>query len=134
MNFEQIEKEVVFSAQRSRGPGGQHVNKTNSASSIHWDYNASAGITTVQKSLITQKLAPFINKEGFLFLRSDTFRDLESNKKESLKKLRTLLLKAFKKEKPRIATKPTFGSKQRRHSEKKIRSEIKKGRSSQWKD
>lgn len=134
MNFEQIEKEIVFSAQRSRGPGGQHVNKTNSAALINWEYQTSSAISNLQKSLITKKLTTHINKEGLLFLRSEIHRDLESNKKEVVKRLHALLVKAFKREKPRIATKPTYSSKQRRHSEKKNRSEIKKGRSAKWTD
>ncbi len=132
MNFEIIALEIVFSAQRSRGPGGQHVNKTNSAAQLSWNYLESHGVLKYEKDLIQHKLESLINKENVLVLRSDSFRDLESNKKECLKKLRQNLAKALKRDKPRIATKPTYSSKQRRHSEKKHRGEIKKGRGSNW--
>lgn len=132
--LEKIQLEVIFTATRSGGPGGQHVNKTNSAALIHWDYQASQALDEHQKNLIKAKLKNFINKNGYIVLRSDTSRDLESNKKETLKKLLKLLSIAFKKEKPRVATKPTYSSKQKRHSEKKARGEIKKGRSSRWTD
>lgn len=130
-DYSQVQSEVVLTAQRSRGPGGQHVNKTNSAAELRWNYQNSYVLNEEQKRLVGLKLSSFINKENELLLRSDTFRDLESNKKEVLKKLMQLLARAFKKEKPRVAT-PTYGSKQRRHSEKKKRSEIKKGRTGKW--
>lgn len=132
-DYSAVQSEVTLTAVRSRGPGGQHVNKTSSAAQLRWEYGTSHVLSDEQKQLVTAKLTSFINKEGELHLRSDTFRDLESNKKEVLKKLMQLLARAFKREKPRVATKPTYGSKQRRHSEKKKRGEIKKGRSTDWK-
>jgi len=131
-DYSKVQSEVVLTAVRSGGPGGQHVNKTSSAAQLRWDYGSSFTLNDEQKQLVSQKLSSYINKKGELLLRSETFRDLESNKKEVLKKLMQLLARAFKREKPRVATKPTYGSKQRRHSEKKIRSEVKKGRSGKW--
>lgn len=132
MDFIKIQTELVFSAHRSRGPGGQHVNKTNSSAQLKWDYQNSNAIESYQKHLIAEKLLSYTNKSGELVLRSDSYRDLESNKKDVLKKLHSLLQRAFKKEKPRIATKPTYGSKQRRHSEKKMRGDLKKSRNTKW--
>lgn len=132
IDIEKLTSEIVFSAQRSRGPGGQNVNKTNSAAQIKWNYKLSTVISEYQKDLVTEKLASYINKEGDVYLRSDIFRDLESNKKEVVNRLAELLKHAFKREKPRLATKPTYSSKQRRHSDKKKRGEIKKGRSNKW--
>jgi ribosome-associated protein len=132
IDYAKIQSEAQLSAQRSRGPGGQHVNKTNSAAQLKWNYKESYVIDDYHKSLVEKKLASFVTKDGEIVLRSDVHRDLESNKREVLKKLVDLLKRAFKREKPRIATKPTFGSKQRRHTEKKTRGEIKKARTAKW--
>lgn len=121
-------KEVQFKAIKSRGPGGQHVNKVNSAALLLWDYQKSEALTSEQKKIIALKLEPYINKQGIFYLRSDEFRDLDRNKERCLFKLKTLLTRAFHKPKPRKRTKPTKASKEKRLDEKKQRSEIKRTR------
>src|SRR5688572_19145454 len=114
MNFAQIETEVQFTAVRSRGPGGQNVNKVSSAAFLTWDYRNSQGINEEQKHLVHTKLRNHLNKEGILYLRSDEFRDLGMNKSRGLEKLQSLLEQAFHKPKKRRATKPTRASKARK--------------------
>jgi ribosome-associated protein len=50
------------------------------------------------------------------------------NKEEVVRKMNELMVLALKKEKKRIATKPTFGSKEKRIEHKKRQGEIKQGR------
>lgn len=130
--WEQIQTEVQFIAQRSRGPGGQNVNRTNSSVQLRWDYQDSLALGEEQKSLVQGKLASWVTKEGVLLIRSDVHRDQEMNKKECLTKLKSLLEIAFFRPKPRKATRPTFGSKVKRKEQKRRRSEIKKNRSARW--
>lgn len=73
-------------------------------------------------------MANLINKEGEITLRADTSRDLESNKKEVIDKLFDWIKRATKREKPRIATKPTYSSKVKKQKEKKKRADTKKSR------
>lgn len=124
--------EFDFLSQRSRGPGGQNVNKTNSSVQLRWSYEDSLILSDEQKRTITKKLQNIINTEGVLYLRSDTHRDLEKNKKEVLSRLQELLIKAFHKPKPRKATKPTKSSQKRRVESKRLKSEVKKGRQEKW--
>lgn len=130
--WEQIQQEITFTAQRSRGPGGQNVNRTNSSVQLRWDYNASFSLSSEQKSLVAEKLASWITREGILFLRSDIHRDQEMNKKECQEKLKKLLRQAFFRPKPRKATKPTYSSRLKRKENKQRKSEVKKGRSGRW--
>jgi len=123
-----IKKEVSFVAVRSRGPGGQNVNKVSSAAVLYWNFASSDLITDQQKELIRYKLQSALNKEGQLYLRSDEFRDLERNKSRCLEKLEMLLRTAFHKPKKRTATKPTRSSKLRKLESKTRRSETKKMR------
>ena len=126
--LEKIRSEVKFSAVRSRGPGGQNVNKVSSAAQLKWDFMLSEYLTENQKNLINQKLYNYINKNEELYLRSDEFRDLERNKAKCLQKLSELLRTAFHKPKPRKKTKPTKASKRKRLDSKRQRGETKKNR------
>jgi ribosome-associated protein len=128
MIFSLIETEVKFVAVRSRGPGGQNVNKVSSAAILLWDFNSSRGLNETQRHLARQKLQSSINKDGLIFLRSDEFRDLERNKGRCLEKLQALLTAAFHVPKYRRATKPSRSSKIRKQESKSRRSDIKKNR------
>jgi ribosome-associated protein len=128
MNFEFIKNEVYFTAVRSRGPGGQNVNKVSSAAILYWDFLYSNFLTADEKFIAAQKLHSHINKEGQIFLRSDEFRDLEKNKARCLEKLNDLLVAAFFKPKKRRPTKPTRTSKIKRRESKSRQSDTKKTR------
>lgn len=121
-----LQKEIWFEFTRSRGPGGQHVNKTNSAALLHWHVQSSAAFSEDQKALIHQKLVNHINSEGYLNLRSDQFRDQDQNKKACLNKLQLLIKAALFKPKRRIKTKPSRSSVKKRIESKKIKGENKK--------
>lgn len=124
--------EILFQAQRSGGPGGQHVNRTNSSVQLRWPYLESLVLTEEQKNRIGNKMKSWISKEGFVLIRSDVFRDQESNKKEVLSRLQKLLTDAFHQPKKRKATKPSYSTKKKNAASKKHRSDVKKGRQSKW--
>ncbi len=124
--------EFDFVSQRSRGPGGQNVNKTNSSVQLRWNYLDSIILSDEQKRVITKKLTSMINTEGTLYLRSDTHRDQEMNKKEVLQRLQESLVKAFHKPKVRRPTKPTKSSQKKRVESKRHASEVKKARQNKW--
>ncbi|PWU13657.1 MAG: aminoacyl-tRNA hydrolase [Bdellovibrio sp.] len=125
MFFYIIENEIRFSAVRSRGPGGQNVNKVSSAATLYWDFRSSAGLNSDEKIMVEEKLQSFINREGQFFLRSDEFRDLEPNKRRCREKLLELLRQALHRPKARRPTRPTRASKERKRLAKSRRSEIK---------
>lgn len=120
-------KDISFKASKSRGPGGQNVNKVNSAALMLWDFENS-DLNEEQKLTLRTKLSASINKEGLVFLRSDESRDLEKNKKRCLEKLEVMIKKAFFVPKTRKKTKPTFSSINKRISSKKNRGDTKKTR------
>ncbi len=128
-----LEQELEFTALRSRGPGGQNVNKVSSAAMAVWDFEASSLISFHEKYLVRTRLATHINKEGQLYTRSDEYRDLPQNKARCAEKILEHLSRAFHKDKPRKASKPTRASKIRTKEAKTRRSDIKKGRQKNWK-
>lgn len=124
--------EFTFEVTRSRGPGGQNVNRTNSAVILRWDYQDSGVSTEEQKRIISNKLANMINVENEIYIRSEESRDQDQNKKLCLNKLEILLQKAFFVPKKRIKTRPSRSSVERRIKSKKKASEIKKHRQTKW--
>lgn len=120
--------ELTFYAIRSRGPGGQNVNKVSSAALLIWDFQTSKVLDRVQKSKILQKMKAQVNRDGLIFIRSDEFRDLERNKARCIEKLLKYLERAFHVDKERVATKPTFSSKRKRVEDKRHRGNLKRER------
>src|SRR5690349_11095560 len=103
---EHLRHEVFFKAVRSRGPGGQNVNKVSSAALLYWDFAYSRLLTEFQKQKLTTKLQAMINSDNQIYLRSDEFRDLEQNKSRCLEKLVDAIELALHVPKKRRATKP----------------------------
>lgn len=128
-NYETLRHEVSFKATRSRGPGGQNVNKVSSAALLIWDPWGSKIFSDEQKLILVSKLSRYINRDELFTLKSDEYRDLERNKTRCLEKLSQLIEQALTVPKKRKKTKPTKASKERRIHQKKQRSEIKKLRS-----
>lgn len=125
---ESLGKELIFTASRSDGPGGQNVNKVNSKITLKFDVLHSAALTDEEKETITRRLGSKLTKDGVLVLTAQENRSQVKNKEAVLLKLETLLAKALEKRKVRKATKPTKGSVRERTQLKKKLSEKKKWR------
>ena len=128
MNWDVIQKEVKIRAMKSRGPGGQNVNKTASAARLRWAPALSSAVSEDEKSRIFKKLGDQLTVKGELLVRSDESRDLERNKEKCLEKLKNILKQALHKPKPRKKTKPSRSALKRRKELKKQRSETKRTR------
>lgn len=118
--------EFKFEFARSSGPGGQHVNKTNSAAILRWNVAESLSFSGEQKLKLQYKLKT--TQEGDVVIRSEEYRDQEKNKKRCLEKLDEAIDRALFIPKKRKPTKPSRSQKEKRIKAKKIRSEVKKSR------
>lgn len=128
LELEWLRREVEFQAVRSRGPGGQNVNKVSSAAQLTWNFESSQLLNTEEKYRVRQNLKNIINAEGLIYLRSDEFRDLERNKTRSLEKLLSRIAEALFIPKKRRATRPTRSSKVKKAEQKKRHAQTKKMR------
>ena len=125
---ETLGRELIFTASRSDGPGGQNVNKVNSKVTLKFDVVRSEILSPAEKDIISKKLASRLTKEGILVLSAQENRSQLQNKEAVIVKLEKILKKAFEKKKVRKATKPSKGSIQERINKKKQLSEKKKWR------
>ena len=120
--------EIIFSASRSSGAGGQNVNKVNTKVTLKFDVKNSQYLSDEEKEILLKKLATRLTNDGVLLLSSQEKRSQLQNKEAVVLKLEKLIAKAFEKKKARKATKPSKGSVQNRITEKKQRSEKKQWR------
>jgi ribosome-associated protein len=121
-------RELVFTASRSSGPGGQNVNKVSSRIELRFNITNSLLLTEDQKQILYHKLKSRITGDGDLIVVSQESRSQVKNKELAIEKFIKLIEKALKPEKKRKATRPTLRSKEHRLEAKKITSVIKKGR------
>jgi len=110
---------------RASGPGGQHVNRTESKVHLAFDPRAVAWIDEGTRLRIIALAGRQVDSDGCIFITSQEHRDQPRNLESAREKLKALVLKALVRPKKRIATKPTRASKARRVDEKKRRAQTK---------
>ena len=121
------EREVEFSAIRAQGAGGQNVNKVSSAIHLRFDIHASSLPDALKERLLSLNDSR-ITQEGVLVLKAQQHRTQEMNRSDALNRLQEVIDSVATPPKPRRATKPSHGAKQRRLEGKSQRSEIKSSR------
>jgi ribosome-associated protein len=121
-------REVDFRTSRSSGPGGQHVNKTESRVELLWSPQESNCLTEEQKMLVASQLSSRITDEGVLILASEKYRSQHRNKADVTERFLDLVTNSLVPVKKRRPTRPTRTSVEKRIRSKKIRGDIKRSR------
>ena len=116
--------EVEISAIRAQGAGGQNVNKVSSAIHLRYDIHASSLPADVKERLLALRDSR-ITQEGVFVLKAQQHRTQEMNRSDALARLQEVVDGVSSPPKARRATKPTYGSKQRRLESKSQRSATK---------
>lgn len=126
------ESELVVRFLRADGPGGQHVNRTESAVELRFDVLHSPSLPEDVRARVLARSDRRMTDEGVLVIQARRFRDQGRNREDARERLAEILRSALVAPKKRIATKPTRASKQRRLEGKQQRAKIKQGRSRSW--
>jgi ribosome-associated protein len=112
---------------RSGGPGGQHVNKTETRVEVRVALH-TLPLSDEELARVRTVLASRIDKADRVAVVRDSSRSQSTNLDEALSELERVLSVALRRPKKRRPTRPTKGSKERRLGEKKARADVKRGR------
>ena len=120
------ERELQESFVRASGPGGQNVNKVETAVQLRFDAAASPGLPDDVKERLRGLAGSRMTSEGVVIIVAQRFRTQDRNREDARERLFELLRKAAVRPLSRRPTRPTLGSQKRRLEGKSRRAGIKK--------
>ena len=110
--------ELSLSFVRSAGPGGQNVNKVATAVQLRFDLAHSSVLDEGVRARLRALSGRRLTAAGAILIVARNHRTQEANRREAEGRLAELIRRALTPPRPRKATRPTAGSRERRLEQK----------------
>jgi ribosome-associated protein len=123
-NVSIADDEVVITAIRAQGAGGQHVNKASTAIHLRFDIRASS-LPEYYKERLLAASHHLISEDGMIVIKAQEYRSQEMNREAALARLVSVIQELTAVQKHRKSTRPTKASKERRLASKAQKSSVK---------
>ncbi len=122
------EQEITEKFVLAGGPGGQHVNRTETAVQLRFDAANSKFLDDAVRARLLQLAGKRADAGGVITIEARSHRSQLRNREEARRRLAELIERADRKPRRRIATRPTRAAKKNRLKVKRHRGEIKQKR------
>ncbi len=121
--------ELEITTSRASGPGGQHVNKTDTRVTVRWNVKNTTSLDEVQKERVLQAFKTRLTAHGDFIVHSSESGSQYKNRELALERMAKEVRHALHVPKKRMATKVSASSKEARLASKTRRATVKKMRS-----
>jgi ribosome-associated protein len=117
--------ELRFRFSRSGGPGGQHVNRSETRVELLFDVGNSPSLSEEQRGRVLSRLAGQIDGQGVLRVVASTSRSQLQNRALAVARFQALLGAALRQRKRRVPTRASAAAREKRLAGKRAKSQVK---------